>query len=103
MSGDNSYWSSTPAPLMADINQSDGTFTGSITLTSSAGSLSTPVGSLLGLYGVTPVARPTTAISGVTVAGTGSGDVVAASTTFAGWTLPKIVAALISQGILSTL
>ncbi len=102
MSVDNSYSSATPAPLMADINQSTGTFTGSLTMTSSTGFLSTPVGSLVGLYGVTPVARPTTAISGVTVASTGSGDVLAGSTTFGGWTLPKIVAALISQGILST-
>ncbi len=87
---------------MADISQSDGTFTGSLIMTSSTGQLVTPAGSLLGLYGVTPVARPTTAISGVTVASTGSGDLIASSTTFAGWTLPKIVAALISQGILST-
>ena len=54
----------------------------------------------LGFWNATPVAQPTTAIGAATVAATGTGNVVAASTTFDGYTIPQIVKALRDAGIL---
>lgn len=54
----------------------------------------------IGFWNATPIAQPTTAIGAATVAATGTGNVVAASTTFDGYTLPQIVKALRDAGIL---
>jgi hypothetical protein len=103
MSSDNSYFTATPPQLMSDAVVSDLLISGSLTFGSSGSgsAIRSPVGSLLGLYGVPAVAQPTTGITPVVVAGTGSGTVLT-TTTFGGWTLQAVVAALISEGILSS-
>jgi hypothetical protein len=55
----------------------------------------------LGFWNATPIVQPTTAVSAATVAATGTGDVVAASTTFDGYTMPQVVKALRNAGILA--
>lgn len=57
-------------------------------------------GNSIGFYGVTPVARATTAIAGATfVANTGTA--VNSSSTFGGYTLQQIAQALVSIGVLT--
>lgn len=55
----------------------------------------------LGFWNATPIVQPTTAVAAATVAATGVGDVVAASTTFDGYTIPQIVKALRNAGLLA--
>lgn len=55
----------------------------------------------IGFWNATPIVQPTTAVSGATVGATGAGDVVAASTTFDGYTIPQIVKALRNAGLLA--
>lgn len=54
----------------------------------------------IGFWNATPIAQPTTAVAAATVAATGTGDVVAASTTFDGYTIPQVVKALRNAGLL---
>lgn len=54
----------------------------------------------LGFWNATPIVQPTTGGAAATVAATGTGDVVAASTTFDGYTIPQIVKALRNAGLL---
>ncbi len=96
-----------PAPLYgSDATFSDANVSGSVNLSTpgTTTDLMTSEGSMIGFYGVPAVSRATTAIVGSTtvVAGTGSGNILAASTTFNGYTLLQIVAALTNVGILST-
>ena len=55
----------------------------------------------LGLYGATPVAQATTAIAPVAVAGPGLGAAVLTDSTFGGYTLAQVVAALQASGIIA--
>lgn len=55
----------------------------------------------IGFWNATPIAQPTTGVASATVAATGTGDVVAASTTFDGYTVPQIVKALRNAGLLA--
>lgn len=55
----------------------------------------------LGFFDTTAVEQPTTAITPAAAAGTGTGDVVAATTTFGGYTLGEVVAALLALGLLA--
>ena len=55
----------------------------------------------LGFWNTIPIAQPTTAVAAATVAATGLGDIVAASTTFDGYTIPQIVKALRNAGLLA--
>ena len=55
----------------------------------------------IGFWNATPIAQPTTAVAAATVAATGTGDVVAASTTFDGYTIPQIVKAIRNAGLLA--
>lgn len=55
----------------------------------------------IGFWNATPIVQPTTAVAAATVAATGTGDVVAASTTFDGYTIPQIVKALRNAGLLA--
>jgi hypothetical protein len=57
-------------------------------------------GASVGLYGVTPVARATTGISGATIAGSGGGNITE-NNTFGGYTVAQVVQALINLGILT--
>jgi hypothetical protein len=103
MSTDNSYFTATPPLMTSDALVSDLLISGSLTFGSSGtgSSFRAPVGSLMGLYGVPAVAQPTTGITPVVVVGTGAGTVLT-TTTFGGWTLQAVVAALVSEGILSS-
>ena len=98
-----SVFTGLPAPMYSDVTFTDGNVTGSISLSTpgSATYLTTSVGSKVGLFGVPAVQQQTTAVSGVTVAGTGSGTILT-STTFNNYTIAQVVAALINVGILST-
>lgn len=53
----------------------------------------------IGLFGVTPIAQPTTAITGATVAA-GSGAPILEDDTFAGFTVAQVIQALVNLGIL---
>lgn len=55
----------------------------------------------IGFWNATPIVQPTTAVAAATVAATGVGDVVAASTTFDGYTIPQIVKAMRNAGLLA--
>lgn len=55
----------------------------------------------IGFWNATPIVQPTTAVAAATVAATGTGDVVAASTTFDGYTIPQVVKALRNAGLLA--
>ena len=72
-----------------------------VTDTTTGSKIGTATGQKLGFWNATPIAQPTTAIAAATVAATGTGDVVAASTTFDGYTIPQIVKALRDAGLLA--
>lgn len=93
-----------PAPISNDTTFQTANVTGSVFVSSegTATFLKTSVGSLVGFFGVTPVARQTTAVSGVTVAGTNASGTIVTSTTFGGYTIAQIASSLINIGILST-
>ena len=55
----------------------------------------------IGFWDATPIVQPTTGVAAATVAATGVGDVVAASTTFDGYTIPQIVKAMRNAGLLA--
>jgi len=55
----------------------------------------------IGFWNATPIIQPTTGVAAATIAATGLGDVVAASTTFDGYTIPQIVKALRNAGLLA--
>ena len=76
---------------------------GTTTINDYAGNALVQVGataSTLGLYGVTPVAKPTTAIAGATYAAVGGGA-IQLSDTYGGYTIAQIVAALKAEGLLA--
>lgn len=54
----------------------------------------------ISFWNAAPIAQPTTGVAAATVAATGTGDVVAASTTFDGYTIPQVVKALRNAGLL---
>jgi len=54
----------------------------------------------IGFWNKTPIAQPTTAITGATLTG-GGGTTITATDTFGGYTLQQIAAALINTGILA--
>ncbi len=59
-------------------------------------------GTLVGLHGAAPVAQTTPAVAAAAfVAGAGAADVVGATSTFGGYTVGQIVAALQQHGILA--
>ena len=98
-----SAWTGFPAPLIQDTLFSSANITDSISLSTTGPTtfLKTSAGSQIGLFGVTLVSQPTSAITPATVAGTGSGTLLT-TTTFNGWTIQALVAALQSTGIIST-
>jgi hypothetical protein len=55
----------------------------------------------IAFWNATPIVQPTTGVAAATVAATGLGDVVAASTTFDGYTIPQVVKALRNAGLLA--
>lgn len=69
--------------------------------TTTGSKIGTATGQKIGFWNATPIAQPTTAVAGATVAATGTGDVVAASTTFGGYTIPQVVQALRNAGLLA--
>lgn len=85
--------SSTKALIVADtFDLSFGTTTGS--------KIGTSTTQKIGFWNATPIVQPTTAVAAATVAATGTGDVVAATTTFDGYTIPQVVKALRDAGLL---
>ena len=62
--------------------------------------IATATSQKLGFWNTTPIVQPTTAVAAATVAGTGAGYVIAASTTFDGYTMPQVVKALRNAGLL---
>jgi hypothetical protein len=72
-----------------------------VTDTSTGFKIGTGATQKLGFWNATPIAQPTTAVAAATVAATGVGDVVAASTTFDGYTIPQIVKAMRNAGLLA--
>jgi len=69
--------------------------------TTTGSKIGTATGQKIGFWNATPIAQPTTAVAAATVAATGTGDVVAASTTFGGYTIPQVVQALRNAGLLA--
>ena len=55
----------------------------------------------LGFFATVPVDQPTDAIASAAPAGTGVGEVIAATTTFGGYTIGQIVTALVDLGLLA--
>jgi len=69
--------------------------------TASGNKIGTAANQKLAFWGATPIVQPTTAVAAATTAATGTGDVVAASTTFDGYTIPQVVKALRNAGLLA--
>ena len=55
----------------------------------------------MGFYGVTAISRPTTSISGATYVSSGGGTNLKTDDTFGGYTIAKVVQALINLGLLT--
>ena len=72
-----------------------------VTDTSTGFKIGTATTQKIGFWNATPIVQPTTAVAAATVAATGVGDVVAASTTFDGYTIPQIVKAMRNAGLLA--
>ena len=58
-------------------------------------------GGKIGFFAVTPIVRPTTTIAGATYASPGAGTNVKTDDTFGGYTIAKVVQALINLGLLT--
>jgi hypothetical protein len=70
--------------------------------TSGAGTrIGTGAGQLLSFWNKTPIAQPTTGITGATFAQVNTTTLISTESTFGGYTLNKVVAALINVGILA--
>jgi hypothetical protein len=69
--------------------------------TSTGTKIGTATSQKIGFWDAAPIAQPTTGVAAATVAATGVGDVVAASTTFDGYTIPQIVKAMRNAGLLA--
>jgi len=65
-----------------------------------SGSLLSAVSSTVGLYGVTPVIQPTTAVISATTTVAGAGTGILDDTAFSGYTVAQVVQSLINVGIL---
>lgn len=106
---------SNAASLLMDL-QTGGTSrfnvakTGTVTLvdaanvvvgTSTGTKIGTATSQKIGFWNAAPIVQPTTGVAAATVAATGAGDVVAASTTFDGYTIPQIVKAMRNAGLLA--
>lgn len=75
---------------------------GGITVDASAGlSIATANNQKIAFWGKTPIIQPTTSITGVTRTAVAGGGTVLDSDTFSGYTIGKVVAALINSGILA--
>ena len=69
--------------------------------TSTGTKIGTATSQKIGFWNAAPIVQPTTGVAAATVAATGVGDVVAASTTFDGYTIGQIVKALRNAGLLA--
>jgi hypothetical protein len=84
--------------LRGNINLVDG---GNVVADTTTGTkIGTATTQKLALWNKTPIAQPTTAISGATISSPGAGNVIKTDDTFGGYTLAQVVQALINVGIL---
>lgn len=89
----------TTAGGIPSLTYSDGT---SMSVGSSSGTkIGVATSQKLAFWNATPIVQPDTSVAAATAASTGTGDVVAASTTFDGYTIPQVVKALRNAGLLA--